>query len=679
MKSFRFLIAIFVSTLLVTGDGFLSASLFAKSRYGGYSKPSYSSRGYSKPSYSSRGSNWSGATKDTWNRSGGGIFGGSSSGYSKPGVSRIPLSKPPSGYGGSSGYSKPSLGGYGGSSGYSKPSLESRPAPTLPSRSGYGSGGYGKPSFGGSSSDWGSRDRSPKSGYFKPSLDDRPGKDYPRPSPFRTPQSSGYAKPSSEQSPSAFGSRRSGSSGYSKPTTPGTASRRPSGLSSMDQQAINQDRKRRSAESLARYRTEQSRFKNPPVDANQNFSNNSLYQKSKVYSGFDYNTYQNRQDGFFKNQGYRPPVAAFGGSPSFGVFNALFLYYMLDHMKDKNVAAAAYHNWDDPGFKKWREEVEKQSKDNAELKAKLAEMEKQVQQFQGTPREPGNLPPGVPPEVAVAPNVLAGKKAEEALLRLATGKPGGWYDKLGSLLKKDAKNLDIQLTNTSGSIENLKLLAEGKVDMAMIQSDVLAMMQPGKKLISEQSELYPEYAQLIANRKSGIKSVKDINPKKHIIFVGPKESGTALTWQAITEQSAWYRRIPVKYGDYSEGLAEVERNPNVVMLFVGGLGSDFLKKAEQAAEKSRNLRLVQFDDRRFASLRDAHGNRIYKLMEIPSSVYPELQRGWIFSGSVDTLAVQAVLVLRSDWVQKFGPEAMDELSIAVNKMKPEIRKLVMNK
>jgi TRAP transporter TAXI family solute receptor len=649
MKSFRFLLSVVLSLLLLTGDGLLFGQLFAKSRAGGSSR-SYSS-GYSKPSFGS-GSNWSGTTKGTWDRSGGGILGGSSSGYSKP--STLPHSSPGGNLGGS-GYSKP------GDGGYSKPSF------------GFGSGpsGYSRPNVGTTP-----KTGSSESGYNKPTLRDTPGTIFPQPFTYKAPTSSGYSKPSASGSGTQGGSSGSSSGGYTKPSSPGIAAQKPSGLSGLDQRAINEDRKRRSQESFQRYNAEQSKFKNPPAATNQDYSSNPIYQKSKNYSGFDYNTHYNQRDSWFRGMGYSPPGFAFGGSPSFGIFNALFLYWMLDHMHDKNVAHSAYNNWDDPGFKKWREEVEKQSKDNAELKSKLQEMEKQVDQFKGQPKQPGTLPPNVPPEVAIAPDVLASKPAEKPLLRFGTGRQGGIYDKFGTLLKNSANNINVEIQTTNGSIDNLKLLAENKLDMAIVQSDVLALMQPGKKLVSEQASLYTEYAQLIANRHSGIKSVKDLNPKKHVVFVGPKGSGTALTWQGIADQSSFYRKLPVKYGEYTDGLAEVERNQNVVMLFVGGLNSDFLKKAEKDAEKSGNLRLVEFDDRRFASRQDDHGNVIYKFMEIPRSAYPELQRGWFFSGSVETLAVQAVLVLRTDWAKDHGPEAMDELSAAINKAKPEIQQLV---
>ncbi len=135
------------------------------------------------------------------------------------------------------------------------------------------------------------------------------------------------------------------------------------------------------------------------------------------------------------------------------------------------------------------------------------------------------------------------------------------------MLKNQAQNIDVQLKNTTGSIENLNLLANGEADIAIIQSDVLAFMEPGKKLISEQATLYVEYAQLLANRKSDIKSIRDLSPKKNFVFIGPKGSGTALTWQGLAEKNEFYKKIPVRYAEYSEALSEVERNPKRTDVF----------------------------------------------------------------------------------------------------------------
>lgn len=613
MKSIRLVAAILLSVILVTGGSLIvPVESEGGSRGGGQS-----SRGFSGSSSYSKNSSWSSHTQGTWDRSGGGYFGGTQKS--------------------SSGYVKPSIGGTSQSSGYSKPQ----------------------------SSDQGS------SSYQKPSSDaDR--------------SSSGYKKPSvatdSSTSDSGSGSTKS-SGGYQKPSAQSSSKGSFIGGSKFDKESINQEKKKRSQESLERYKSEQARFKksDQKVDGSES---SPLASKAKVYSGFDYNTHYNQRDNYYRSQGYQPPAYAFNSGPSFGIFNTIFLFWMLDHMSNKNVAAAAYNHSNDPGFQKWRQELETQAKDNAELKAKLAEMDKQIKALDGAPKDPSYLPPGVPPEAALATSVFAAKQPEKPVLRFAAGRPGGVYDKYAVMLEKAASGFTVKIIPTSGSLENLKLLASNGADLAVVQSDLLALMEkktPGKDLVTEQSTLYVEYVQLIANRSGGVKSIKDIDPSKNVIYIGPKGSGTAVTWEALCEQDQRYARIPVKHGDYPEGLAQVEANPAYLMLFVGGLHSDFLKKAEEDAGKSQKLRLVAVDDSTLVGKKDHQGNSVYKFVDIPSNVYPNLQKGWVFGAEVKTLGVQAVLVLRNEWVTQYGTEAMDALSLAVMETKPTIQRLVQGK
>jgi TRAP transporter TAXI family solute receptor len=442
-----------------------------------------------------------------------------------------------------------------------------------------------------------------------------------------------------------------------------------SGGSKFDKQTVGELRKKSSQESLQRYQEEKSRFKNPEYNLDKSkYDSNPLYQKGKVYSGFDYGNHYSNRDNYYRAQGYRAPGFAFGGAPSFGIFDTLFLFWMLDHLGNKNVAATAYHHQNDPGYQKWRQEADQLAKDNAELKGKLAELDKQVKSMEGTPKDPSYLPAGVPPEVALSAAALATKTPEKPTLRVATGQTGGWYEKYASLFRSKSSGLDIKIIPTSGAFENLKLLADGKADLAIVQSDVLAMAEkklPDKKLITEQSTLYPEYVQLIANTKSGIKSINDIDPSRNIIYVGPKGSGSALTWEGLCEQNEKYSKMTVQHSDFYGSLEAVQKNPNSLMLFVGGLNSDFLKKAEEIANKSGNLALVAVDDSHFDDKLDQHGNPIYSFANIQKNIYPSLQKGWIFGHDTKTLAVQAVLALRTEWAQEFGPNAMDSLSLAI--------------
>ncbi len=569
-----------------------------------------------------KSSSWSSSTKGTWDRSGGGIFGSgskTSGGYSKPVTSPPPST-----------YSKPGLSTQPSGSGFKAPSSET-----------------------------------PAAGYSKPGLQTQPSQ-----------SSGGYSKPvgaaGAVGAVGAVGAAGAlGSTGSHESF---------SGGSKFDKQTVGELRKKSSQDSLQRYQEEKTKFKNPEFAVDKSkYESNPLYQKGKVYSGFDYGNHYSNRDNFYRSQGYQAPGFAFGGSPSFGMFDTLFLFWMLDHLGNKNVAATAYHHQNDPGYQKWRQEADQLAKDNAELKGKLAELDKQVKGMDGTPKDPGYLPPGVPPEVALAATALSSKTPEKPALRMATGQSGGWYDKYANLFRTKSSGLDVKTIPTSGAFENLKLLADGKADLAIVQSDVLAMADkklPDKKLVTEQSTLYPEYIQLITNSKSGIKSISDLNPSKNIIYVGPKGSGSALTWEGLGNQNDKYKKLSIQHSDFFSALEAVQKNPDALMLFVGGLNSDFLKKAEEIAKKNGSLALVALDDSHLDDRLDQNGNPIYSFVNIPKDVYPYLQKGWLFSHETKTLAVQAVLALRTDWAQEFGPNAMDALSLAVLETKPEFQKIV---
>ena len=126
------------------------------------------------------------------------------------------------------------------------------------------------------------------------------------------PSSSGYTKPEMQGStPSrqinTGESRTSG--GYSKPTTGTKKAQTFTGGSKFDKQAISQEQKKRSQDSLKQYQAEQAKFKNPEqkIDPKQ-YASNPLYQKGKVYSGFDYRDYYGNRDRYYGSQGYRPPA-----------------------------------------------------------------------------------------------------------------------------------------------------------------------------------------------------------------------------------------------------------------------------------------------------------------------------------------------------------------------------------
>ncbi len=497
-----------------------------------------------------------------------------------------------------------------------------------------------------------------------------------------TQSSSGYSKPTRTQGSSS-------SYGYSKPSSPtspgslprrsdATTSYRSSSFNTVDKTALQRAQKKRAMDSLRAYKNEQAKFKERTkwVDPST-YRKNPAYQRATTDPGFNYGDHYKYRDRYYESKGWSYPKQMHRSSSSFGLWDAALMWLMLNKANDARYAAFAHNNANDSGYKQWRKEADRLAKDDAELKQKLDKLDSQLKKMAGTPTKPGYLPDDVPVDLAVSPSVLAKKKARKPLIRFATGQPGGVYSWFGREFKKFAGHFDVQLIQTEGSVENLRLLSEGKADLAVIQSDVLTKLP--RNTVTEQAVLYPEVIQLIANRESSIKQVKDIDPEKNLVYVGPKESGTALTWQGLCEQDKWYAKIPVRYGTYHEAMAEVARNPKALMMFVGGLNSDLLKEAEKVAEKTRKLRLVAVNDWDFNDKKDRNGNAIYTFVDVPAKTYPYLQSGWVTSSDLETLAVKAVLTMRTEWGRVHGPGAMDQLTVALVQAVPKLLRHVHGK
>lgn len=92
-------------------------------------------------------------------------------------------------------------------------------------------------------------------------------------------------------------------------------------------------------------------------------------------------------------------------------------------------------------------------------------------------------------------------------LKLATGSKGGDYYNFGEAIRQvitqNQPNIKLQVIPTNGSGENMQLLEEGKVQLALVQNDTPA--KPSARAIAL---IYPEVFHLIASQKSEIKSLE---------------------------------------------------------------------------------------------------------------------------------------------------------------------------
>ncbi|HCQ04716.1 MAG TPA: hypothetical protein DIT99_30395 [Candidatus Latescibacteria bacterium] len=106
-------------------------------------------------------------------------------------------------------------------------------------------------------------------------------------------------------------------------------------------------------------------------------------------------------------------------------------------------------------------------------------------------------------------------------------------------------------------------------------------------------------------------------------------------------------------------MNQVSDSNSAVMMFVAGLNSPLLQEAND--KYGHKVNIVTIDEQHFSTSVDQFGNTIYDVATIPDDTYPNLQVGWLFGfgdNSLETLSVDAVLILSKRWVDTYGSKPM---------------------
>ena len=228
-------------------------------------------------------------------------------------------------------------------------------------------------------------------------------------------------------------------------------------------------------------------------------------------------------------------------------------------------------------------------------------------------------------------------------LTIATGSAEGTYFKIAQDIKQVAEKdgIPIEVIQTNGSIENVNLLGAGKVDLAIMQLDVLRFVaeimlkETGVNVLQEARvvlNLYPEEIHIIT-KNDKIKTIQDLQGKK--VGVGPEKSGSALTAEVLL-------------AGFELNVERVFDAPDAALKKLGTADLDALIFVD------RSFRFVAFPA-------DSGLEQIYMKKEIESSVYP-------WAGAIATYAVPSVIMTRNRNDRDFAVNLQKlVLSILVNK------------
>lgn len=172
-----------------------------------------------------------------------------------------------------------------------------------------------------------------------------------------------------------------------------------------------------------------------------------------------------------------------------------------------------------------------------------------------------------------------GGKGKKEFINIATGGTGGVYYPLGGALAKvyndKLDNISANSQSTGASAENVGLILDGESHIAFIQNDITYYAAEGVEMFEDKGKAddlrgmaiwYPEVVQLVATKKSGIKSIEDLRGKK--VAVGDTGSGTEANARQILDiHGLKYDDISADYLSFSDASTNLQ-DGNIDAAFV---------------------------------------------------------------------------------------------------------------
>lgn len=234
---------------------------------------------------------------------------------------------------------------------------------------------------------------------------------------------------------------------------------------------------------------------------------------------------------------------------------------------------------------------------------------------------------------------------------LATGGTSGTYYPFGGAIANiwntKVAGMNVTAQSTGASAENLRLIAKGEAEFAIVQNDVMDYayngtdMFAGEKLdnLATIGTLYPEVIQIAASMASGIKTIADMKGMR--VSVGDAGSGVEFNAKQILEGYGLtfddIKKANLSFKESSDGL----QNGTLDACFVT---AGVPNAALQELAISSGLVLLSVDGDAAAKISASHA--YYTPMTIPMGTYQGMD------ADVNTVAVKATLAVSAKLDEK---------------------------
>lgn len=239
---------------------------------------------------------------------------------------------------------------------------------------------------------------------------------------------------------------------------------------------------------------------------------------------------------------------------------------------------------------------------------------------------------------------VADDKLQTKFLTLATGGASGPYNIIGTSLTEiyaQTFGVNSKTQTTGASVENLNLLQQKKVEAAFVMSDALSEAVSGTgnftapiDSVTQIASLYPNYVQIAAATKSGVKTIEDLRGKR--VAVGAQGSGVEVATRALLEGfGITYNDIKVDYLGFAEASDALKAGKLDAAFFTSGIPNSSVMELKQGFD----LTMVSIPADKLAEI--AKTKTFFIPMDIPADTYGNAE-------AVPTAAIVNAYVVHKD-------------------------------
>ena len=248
--------------------------------------------------------------------------------------------------------------------------------------------------------------------------------------------------------------------------------------------------------------------------------------------------------------------------------------------------------------------------------------------------------------IAIFVSACSGQTSDSRFISIATGGTGGVYYPYGGGLAKvlndNLPNVRATAEVTAASVDNLKLIRDGKADIAFALADTVADAASGRGAfegapvpVASLAVLYSNYTHLVTLAASGISSVADLRGRP--ISTGSPGSGTEVIAFRVLRAAGLNPDVDVRRQGLgaSESAGALKDGKVDAFFWSGGLPT----AAVQDLSHSPGITMRMIPTGHLVEpLQREHGS-LYFLLQVPPGAYPGITQPVPVVGVANVLVV----------------------------------------